>query len=179
MREEKRNRVRFLGIAGGVILFFLSLLLYFYGLFQLQQNLNNGAEAYLKIQELKPNFVLVQNEYTQLATKLEAENNIENLIPQINGVATALNIQISGLPEAPIRIQIPAASSVSVPFDKAKIDFQIQGISLKRMADFLNNIHKLPNKFSITKLEIVQVLGNKLYFNVLISLEAYVPKQAG
>lgn len=177
MREDQRVQVKKLAIVGGISLFFLVLLLYFYGLFRLQNNLDNAGSAYLQIQELKPHFILTKNEYTQISGQIIENNSIDNLISAVNQVATDLNVQIDDLPSTPIVTDLSGMSGLSSQFQKAKIDFRITGISLKKLTDFLNNIHKLSNKFSVKKLEITQVLGNKLYFNATVSLEAFVPKQ--
>ena len=178
MRAEKRKRVKYLGVFCGIILFVMVLLIYFYGLYNLQTKLNHATDVYLKIQEEKPNFIIVQNEYKQIAANITQVNKLENLIPEINLVATELNIQIDGLDtKIPLVIPLSSTQDLTADFNKVKIDFQIKSISIKRMIDFLIKVQKLPNKFAISNLEIVQVFGNKLYFNVNVSFITYIPKQ--
>jgi len=179
MREAKRRKVRFVLIFVGYALVFLVFSLYIYGLIKTQVNLNNANQAYLKIEEFKTEFTTVQNEFLKVSSSLVSTNQVTSLISDIEKTAKAINIQIGSVSDSsPLLIALPPGSVIGEQFQKAKIDFQVKEISLKKLTDFLNEIHKLPNHFILTKLEITDASGSKLYFNTNITLEAYVPKKS-
>lgn len=177
LREEKRNSVRTAGIVGVLVCLCLVMGMYFYGLFALQMRLNHATDTYLKIQEMKPNFLAIQAEYSKLTSQFEKANQPQMLVSTLGQVANNLNLKIDTLgPQSTTLVDLPRTSVLSNQFQKAKINFQITGISLRRLTEFLTAVYQLPNKFTLTKLEILQVFGNKLYFDVSLSMEAYVPK---
>lgn len=178
MREEKRILTKRISIISGIVGFALIMFMYFYSLFQLQNNLDYATSAYLKIQELKPNFMWAKQEYDQISSKLVVENTADKIIPAISQTAHELSLELTNLPDKPtLMSQQMKTSLLSTQFQKEKIEFQINGVSIKKLTDFLNELYKKPNKFALTKLEINQMTeNNKLYFNTAIGLEVFVPK---
>ena len=177
IRQEKRSKLIIYSILVCIILFLVIIYSYFYGLFYLQSSLGKGADSLIKLQSAKTSFTVVQTEFIKIADQISHNNNPQTIISVVEGQARSLGLQISNMPKEPNLIDLPTTSVLGSDFKKARIEFKISGVSLKKMTDFFNGLNSLPNKFKILKLDILQTFGNKLYFDVGVILEAYVPVQ--
>ncbi len=176
MRTEKRKKVRIFGIAAGIILLAIIVGSYAYSMLKMQNNLNTATKAYVDIQEFKPSYLLLDKEFLKISSGLTSQNRSTNLLDAIQQLAQTSNVQIASFSaNSPILNALPSTSVLKSNFKLARIEFAVNGISIKHLVNFLNALHKLPNKFVLTKLEISQLKDNKLYFNSNITVETYVP----
>ncbi len=88
-----------------------------------------------------------------------------------------MGLETSPFPVSPALLDLQNSQSLYGKFQIAQIDYKLLNASLKQIIDYINAIHKMPNGFKIHSLEIHQKFNDKLYFEVSLSVYAYVPSQ--
>lgn len=177
LRQEKRAKIVFYSIITLIFLILFIIFFYFIGLHRLQNELNEAADNVKELNNLQPSFMIVNQEFSNISTTLQKNNQYNAITSVLDQKAKDLGIESSPLPEKPSLIDLQNTDPLYQQFQKVKIDYKLLNISLRKIIDYINAIQQLENKLKITKLEIQQKFGTKLYFDVSLTVEAYIPSQ--
>lgn len=160
------------------ILFFIGLIcLYFLGLYSLQSKLSSAYTNSNALREIKPAYISVQTKYEEITSGISSANANLNMISIVDQKAKDLGIQVSGFPSKPTITKFPNQNPLAENFQKESIDFKLSNISLKKMMEFINGLEQLPNKLKVTKYRLISITEAKLYFEVLLTVEAIIPNE--
>ncbi|MGY3803691.1 hypothetical protein ACWNT8_06510 [Pigmentibacter ruber] len=160
------------------IFFFIGLIcLYFLGLYSLQSKLSSAYTNSNALREIKPAYISVQTKYEEITSGISSANANLNMISIVDQKAKDLGIQVSGFPSKPTITKFPNQNPLAENFQKESIDFKLSNISLKKMMEFINGLEQLPNKLKVTKYRLISITEAKLYFEVLLTVEAIIPNE--
>jgi hypothetical protein len=175
IRPQKREKIIFYSLISSVALFFFFIFLYFFGLHSLQQNLNHAVADTNQLQVLKIPYSAVQSQFTQIESNLESANQLAQVASALDQKAKSMEIQTADLPSTPPLVALPSSHPLAKKFQKARIEYRLVNVSIKKIVDYIKAIQEMPNKYQVTKLDISQIFGTRLYFNVSMVVECYVP----
>lgn len=173
IRQEKRTKIVVYSIGSSTAIVILIFGLYFFGLYNQQKNLNLSVANLVELKKIKSSYTAIQERFVSETKSMQA-NTLSGVVSFLNEKATLFSLQTTPIPPKPPLIDLPGSNPLSNQYKKARIDFKISNISLKRTMDFVNEIHKSPGKFKVTKLDIQQIYGTKLYFDVGLTVDALV-----
>ncbi len=173
LRVEKRPKYLFYFFI--VIFLAIAFLLtsYFVSLRKLQNNLNVAVVNLEKFSGLKYQYKSQNEDFKQIESILK-KSDANLIIADIEDKAKEMGIELSGMPSAPQLYDLKNSSALFEKFQLAVVDFGAPNASLKQIIDFVNSLHKMPNRFRVTGIEIHQKFNNKLYFDASFRVEAYV-----
>jgi hypothetical protein len=174
LRQEKRAKIVFYSIFGISLSMIVVMILYFWGLHRLQSQLDNAASDLKTLNIIQPNYMAVNNEFNQLLDQLRINNQYSTIVSKLDQKSKDLDVDTSTIPEKPALIELPGSNPMAGQFQKIKIDYKLNNVSLKKIIDYVTEIQKMPNHFKVSNLEIQQKFGTKLYFDVNITVEAFV-----
>lgn len=175
LRQEKRTKIIFYSCIGIFVLFLLIIFLYFFGLYKLQKSLDQATNNIQELNSILPSFVSVSHDFSKNVDGLKQSNQYSSIIGSLEEKTKSLGLEISALPKKPTLIDLQNTDPLFGQFQKVKIDYKISNISLTKIITYLTAVKQMDNHFKITKFEIQQKFGTKLYFDTGITLEAYVP----
>lgn len=178
IRQEKRTKIVVYSIGISSVVVILIFGIYFFGLYSQQKNLNLAVANLIELKKIKSSYTAIQDRYVS-ETKPMQSNVLPDIITFINEKANTFALQTTPIPAKPPLSDLPGSNPLSSQYKKARIEFKVSNISLKRTIDFINEIHKAPNKLKVTKLDIQQIYGTKLYFDVGLTVDALVTSSAG
>ena len=174
IRQEKRSKLVFYCVIG-LFLFFVSLIsMYVYGLYNLQNQLDDAFANYNDLNNIKSSYVFVNQEFSKIVGSLKSVNNVNSIQSAIDQKAKELNIDLSFVTDKPTLSELASGDALFGQFQKARIECKLNTVSLKKIIDFINTIQKTDNKFKIDRLEIQQKFGTRLYFDVNLTISAFV-----
>ena len=106
---------------------------------------------------------------------IKSANSNLSLVSLLDQKAKDLGLQASGFSTKPLVTKFPSQSPLAEQFQKISVDFKLTEVSLKRMMEFINTVEEMPNKLKVSKFDLVSVTEAKLYFDVLLTVDAIVP----
>lgn len=175
LNHERRSMIISVSIVTGVALFIITILLYIVGLFSLQRQLNSAYSNTNLLKEIKAPYMVVQRNFDELANGLTSANSGLSLVSLLDQKAKDLGIQATDFPLKPIAAKFPSQSPFTERFQKESVDFKITGVSLKKMMEYINAIEQTPNKLKVSKFRLISRTEAKLYFDVLLTVDALIP----
>lgn len=175
IRPRKRAKIVFYSIIGSVIAFFLLVFVYFWSLHSLQKQLEDAIADTNVLQTLKAPYTQIQGQFSQITSSLQSSNQPSQIVSALDQKAKSMDIQTSNLSGTPPLIGLPSSHPLAKQFKKARIEFSLSNVSLKKIIEYVRAIQEMPNKYRVTKLDISQIFGTRLYFNVNLIVECYVP----
>lgn len=175
IRQEKRSRIIFWSIIGLVVFIVSLIFFYFTSLYSLQKSLNTAVIQVQQLNNLKPSYMDTNTEFEKLSNEMEKNNKYETLVNSLTQKHKELDLENPSLPDRPITMDLPNTDPFYGHFQKIRIEYNLPHISLKKMIDYMNAIHQMKNHLQIVTFEIQQRFGTKLYFDVSVALEAYIP----
>ncbi len=177
LRGEKRAKITIGVILTLFCIVIFSISLYFWGLYNLQTKLNNAAFNIKELNNIEPGYLAINKEFSALTKTLSNTNQYSTIVSTLVQKTKELGIEISSVPERPPLIELTNTDPLFGQFQKVRISYEVQNISLRKIIDYVNAIEHMENKFEVTELEIEQKFETKLYFNLKLTLETYVPDQ--
>lgn len=176
IRQEKRAKIIFYSIISSVVFSLFLLVFYFYGLHSLQKKLDYAVADTNELKMLKTPYMEIQRQFLQIMPGLQSANQVSQVVSALDQTAKSMDIQVANLPSSPPVLDLPSSHPLAQKFQQVRIEYKLSNVSLKRTINYIAAIQQLPNKFKVTKLEISQIFGTRLYFNVNLIVECYVPK---
>jgi hypothetical protein len=111
-----------------------------------------------------------------IAFSLQKSTNANlSIITLLDQKSKDLGLQISGFPVKPIITKLPNQNPLAEQFQKVSVDFKLSGVSLKKMMEYINGVEQMPNKLKVSKFRLISITEAKLYFDVLLTVEALMP----
>ena len=175
--HERRSFIIVSSLILGVLSLFGIIALYFLGLYTLQNKLSSAYTNSNALKEIKPAYVSVQTKFEEITNSINSSNSSLKLVSIIDQKGKDLGVQVSGFRAKPTLTKFPNQSALAEGFQKATVDFKLSNISLKKMMEFINNLEQLPNKLKVTKFRLISLTDAKLYFEVLLTVEALIPNE--
>lgn len=175
LNHERRSMIIVASIATGIVLFILTILLYIIGLFSLQGSLNTAYSNINALKEFKAPYMAVQGRFDELVNGIKSANSNLSLVSVLDQKAKDLGVQASGFPAKPFITKFPSQSPFTEQFQKVSVDFKLTSVSLKKMMEYINVIEQMPNKLKVSKFRLLSVTEAKLYFDVLLTVDALIP----
>jgi hypothetical protein len=176
LNHERRSIIIISSVFSGVTIFILSIIIYIIGLFLLQSNLNSAYNNSNTLKEFKAPYMAIQGNFDELINGIKSSNSNLSLASLLEQKAKDLGIQTSHFPSKPLITKFTGQSSLVDLFQKESIDFKISGASLKKIMEYINIIEQMPNKLRVTKFRLLSITEAKLYFDVLLTVEALIPE---
>ncbi len=175
LNHERRSLIIVTSIITGVVIFVLTILLYIIGLFSLQGKLNSAYSNANTLKEFKPLYMAVQGSFNELVNGLKSANSSLSLVSILDQKAKDIGIQVSGFPAKPVVSKFSSQSPFVDHFQKVSVDFKLNGVSLKKMMEYINTIEQMPNKLKVSKFHLLSITEAKLYFDVLLTVDGLIP----
>ena len=177
VRQEKRAKIILYTFVGLFFVLILIIFLYFWGLHNLQTKLDDAAYNVKELNNLQASYMTVNKEFSELTSNLQRNNQYSTIVSALVQKTKDLGLETSTISEKPALIELQNTDPLFGQFQKILIDYKIPNISLRKIIDYVNTIQQMENRFKVTKLEIQQKFGTKLYFDLSLTIEAYVPQQ--
>lgn len=175
LRYEVRSRIIVGSIFFGILFFISMLLVYFFTMASLQDRLDESYENVNKLKNIKSSYVAINQNFEELTQNIYNNNSNLSLITVLEQKAKDMSIQAQGFPNKPVLSKYPGHSPLQAKFQIASVEFKLMGVSIKKIIEFSNAVEQLPNKLKISKFRLLSTTDAKLYFDVLLTVEAIVP----
>jgi hypothetical protein len=176
LKPVVRNKIVIYGTAFVATLCLVIVGMYLYSMISLQHKLETSLELERQILALQPKHSAIQQQFDQLSESLSTTNKDFASLPKtLQDLGTDVGVQVdipSGLPQMAV---LPSTHPMAARFKLAKMDCTLKNTSLKKFMDYIAQVQESPNRFVVSSLEIEQIFGTKLYFDVTLTIEAYVP----
>ena len=176
LREEKRAKVTLAFAATLLLIFLLTVFFYFYGLYNLQNKLNDAAYNIKELNNLTTSYISVNKQFSELASNFKENNNYNDIVSNLVQKTKELGLESSPISEKPQLVELPNTDPLFGQFQKVQIQYEINNVSLRKIIDYINAVQKMKHKFKVTELTIQQKYDTKLYFDLSLTLETYVPQ---
>jgi len=176
LNHERRSIIIISSILSGITIFILSIIIYIIGLFSLQSNLNSAYNNSNTLKEFKAPYMALQGSFDELIHGIRSSNMNLSLVSLLEQKAKDLGVQTSHFPSKPLITKFTGQNPLVDLFQKESVDFKISGTSLKKIMEYINIIEQMPNKLRVTKFRLLSITEAKLYFDVLLTVEALVPE---
>lgn len=175
LRQEKRSKIVFYTIISILVVFVLIIILYFFGLYNLQTKLDLATTHMKELKAIQPSYYEIKDEFMKVTGSLEKTNKATAILALLDQKAKELGLETSGLPDKPALVELQTTDPMFGRFQKFKADYTLNNISLRKIIEYVNTIQQQENRIKVTKFNIQQKFGTKLYFDLSLSVEAYIP----
>ncbi len=175
LRQEKRARIVIYSIFTVILLTILAIVIYFIALHNLQKKLEISINNVTELNKIQPAYLSINQEFTRVTDILKSNNQFSSISSKLDQKTKDLDVNTNQIPDKPILVDLPSSDPLSSQFQKAQISYKLLNISLRKMINYINTIEQMENRFKVTKLEIHQKFGTKLYFDASITVEVYIP----
>lgn len=165
------------GFAAGILLLAGIVALYIAALGNLQANLDEAFEATNKLREAHTAHAMNKQKFTELEAKLESANQGLVLISVLETKAKELGLSTSGFPPQLPTTDLPSDNPLSSKYQNAKVEFRVNNVSLKKIADYVIAIESTPHMLRVSSLKVRALYQNKLYFDATFEVEGTVAKR--
>jgi hypothetical protein len=180
IRQERRARLISYIISTYVILLLCMVTAYLYGLHRLQTKLDSSVEYLNELASIYNEYISTETSYMSIMKSLQTSSHGTSELAQVLAQkAQELGVDIQDIPPNLPAIDLPSSSPLSKSLRMARIDVKLNSVSIKKMMDYINAIQTMPQKFKVSSLEIKQMTDTKLYFNVNMIAEGYIPIEKG
>lgn len=178
IRPRKRAKIIFYSLVSALFLFIFFIILYFWELHVLQRDLDHAVADTNQLQALKIPYSGIQNQFLQIESGLKSSNQMSQVVSALDQKAKSMEIQTADLPSTPPLVRLPANHPLASQFQKARIEYRLVNVSIKKIVEYIKAIQEMPNKYQVVNVDITQIFGTRLYFNVALVVECYVPSAA-
>lgn len=173
LRIKQRNQLMLSLAIIGVSTVLIVIFLFLYLMTSFQSELNQSIQSVNDIEKTKSMYISINNSFTQMQSRLQ-DNTTSVVINQLKKMTKEIGIDINFSNQNPPKIALPSENPLSKGFKEEKFEVKINSISLKKLLTLINQIQNTGNYLDIGSIKIDQTLKNKLYFDVNMTITAYV-----
>ncbi|MBX9703849.1 MAG: hypothetical protein K2X39_06815 [Silvanigrellaceae bacterium] len=153
------------------------LAIYFSAMYKMQNDVEIAVENINKLNRIQNTYKDVDESYQRFIARVESATQSFSFLSMVDQKIKDLGLQVSDFPTQISPYDFSSLSPLAEKYQRATVEFKINRVSLKKIIQFINSISNSSSMIEVKSLEIQQIFENKLYFDVRIALEAFVPYQ--
>jgi hypothetical protein len=173
LTPSQRNGVTAGGVAAIALFVICSIALYFMQVNSLQTELDKSLHAISSFRALRLEDQEVSEKFDGLVDSINRKNKGFYFKPFFEKLSKKINVEFTGISErdAPADPTDPLPKKVKV----TNVDMKLPKISIPKLLTFVMEIEKSNHFLRVQDMKITGQYGNKLYFDVQLTIRGYVP----